>query len=132
MDPAKLVFGMNEIVLSNNLLTGQLPSEIGGLNASLAKLEVNDNQLSGGLPNEISSLSILQSFTIQNNPLLTGVIPDSFCAIGNLIFSCSDDLCGCDCRQGVCANATEPPSTTLEPASPGFGVGFGNPGFGGR
>jgi len=66
--------------LSNNLLTGAIPAEIGSL-INLQSLALSYNQLSGTIPIEIGNLTNLTSLYLHNNQL-SGNIPAE---IGNLI-----------------------------------------------
>ena len=45
--------------LNENLFTGSIPSEIGGL-TNLERLQLNDNQLSGQIPESICGLTNLE------------------------------------------------------------------------
>ena len=65
--------------LSNNLLSGSIPQQI-GLLENLKSIDFSNNQLTGLLPTELYSLDSLQSLNLSNN-LLSGEISDS---IGNL------------------------------------------------
>ena len=63
--------------LSNNQLTGEIPSEIGSL-TNLTLLTLNGNQITGEIPPEIGNLTNLEYLYLYNNQL-TGVIPESIC-----------------------------------------------------
>ncbi|MBI9054120.1 MAG: leucine-rich repeat domain-containing protein [Bacteroidales bacterium] len=65
--------------LDHNAITGEIPSEIGNLNA-LGELNLWENQLSGTIPIEIGNLTNLTTLDIGFNQL-TGSIPTE---IGNL------------------------------------------------
>ncbi|KAF7150793.1 hypothetical protein RHSIM_Rhsim02G0069000 [Rhododendron simsii] len=65
--------------LSNNLIYGTIPSQIGGL-SRLASLDVSINHLSGRIPSEVGMLRSLIELDLSMNNL-TGSIPTS---IGNL------------------------------------------------
>ena len=67
------------LLLESNLLSGDLPLEIGVLD-SLKNLDLSDNQLGGPLPTEFGDLSVLQDLILDSN-LINGSIPESF---GNL------------------------------------------------
>ena len=64
----------------DNQLTGEIPSEIGGL-VNLEQIHLNGNHLSGEIPSEIWELINLENLHLSGN-LLTGEIPSE---IGNLI-----------------------------------------------
>ena len=63
--------------LSNNQLTGEIPSEIGNL-TNLEVLWLYSNQLTGSIPSEIGNLANLERLWLNNNQL-TGEIPESIC-----------------------------------------------------
>ncbi|MDR2887405.1 MAG: hypothetical protein LBV26_05305 [Bacteroidales bacterium] len=65
----------NRVVMVSleNLLTGNIPPEIGKL-SNLRFLWLSGNQLSGNIPSEIGNLSKLQSLILDGN-MLTGSIP---------------------------------------------------------
>ncbi len=67
------------LLLESNLLSGDLPLEIGVLD-SLKTLDLSNNQLEGPLPFELGDLSILQNLILDSN-LISESIPESF---GNL------------------------------------------------
>jgi len=77
---------VNEILLTNNNLSGELPPQIGDL-TYLIRLELSNNQLSGTIPSEIEKLTPILGFTfglrflVLDNNELSGPIPLS---IGNL------------------------------------------------
>ncbi|XP_031474061.1 probable inactive receptor kinase At5g10020 [Nymphaea colorata] len=62
--------------LSNNLLSGLLPPDIGSL-VNLQVLDLNKNDFSGPIPSEISMLKNLVYLDLSNNHL-NGSIPDGF------------------------------------------------------
>ena len=59
--------------LSNNLLTGQIPPELGRLSTLLA-LRLENNLLTGPIPRELGNLAALEVLTLSGNSL-TGEIP---------------------------------------------------------
>lgn len=61
------------LLLSNSLLSGKLPAEIGDL-AALRWLDLGANQISGHLPPELGNLSNLEVIILSSN-LLTGPLP---------------------------------------------------------
>jgi uncharacterized membrane protein len=68
--------------LSNNFLTGSLPTEIKSLNR-LQELLVNNNFITGSVPAGFSSLPALYDLWINNNEL-TGTLPFSLAAFPRL------------------------------------------------
>lgn len=70
---------VTELLLSSNLLTGTIPSQISNL-SGLQYLELWGNQLSGSIPPQIGSLTGLLGLDLYSN-LLTGSIPPE---LGNL------------------------------------------------
>ncbi|KAE8706933.1 putative inactive receptor kinase [Hibiscus syriacus] len=66
---------MESLDLSDNSLTGGLPSEIGNI-ARLKMLNLAGNELSGQLPSELSKLSDLESLDLSRNNF-KGKIPDN-------------------------------------------------------
>ena len=72
---------VSKLELSNHLLNGRIPSELGNL-AKITDLDLSDNQLTGAIPAELGNLANLWSlrlFHIQ----LTGAIPAE---LGNLTY----------------------------------------------
>ncbi len=80
-----------ELNLTQNKLTGSIPSEVGNL-TNLEYLSLGDNQLTGEIPPEIENLTKLTSLDLSRNGL-TGEIPSE---IGNLTSLTS--LTGLDLR----------------------------------
>lgn len=74
---------MARINLSNNNLSGSLPSSIGSL-TRLNSLELYNNKISGILPYTIGRMHTLRYIYIYSNQF-TGNIPDSVCMLNNLI-----------------------------------------------
>ncbi|ONI27182.1 LOW QUALITY PROTEIN: hypothetical protein PRUPE_1G072900 [Prunus persica] len=60
--------------MSNNFLTGSLPSEVGDL-VNLAELDVSGNKLSGEIPATLDSCTILERLHLNNE--FEGTIPES-------------------------------------------------------
>lgn len=65
----------------------------------LGVINVENNRLSGALPSEVGLLSTLFALHLGNTTI-TGSVPSGVCSVQDLIFDCSDTLCGCacDCR----------------------------------
>uniref|UniRef100_A0A0D9Y2A4 Leucine-rich repeat-containing N-terminal plant-type domain-containing protein n=1 Tax=Oryza glumipatula TaxID=40148 RepID=A0A0D9Y2A4_9ORYZ len=60
--------GLLKMDLSNNLLQGSLPPELAGL-GSLTLLDLRNNSLTGGLPSFLQGMASLQDLLLSNNPL---------------------------------------------------------------
>jgi Leucine-rich repeat (LRR) protein len=65
-----------KINLSDNQLTGSIPSNIDLLSASLVSFDVSNNQLTGTIPTQLGSLSLLQSLYLSYNEFTSNTIPD--------------------------------------------------------
>lgn len=70
------------ISLENNLISGQIPQDIGYL-YNLAFLNLSSNQLDGSIPNSISHLAMLEQLILSNNSL-TGTIPPQITNLSHL------------------------------------------------
>lgn len=73
---------INQLNLSNNQLTGEIPSNIGNI-TNLNDLRLWTNKLTGSIPTSIGNLSNLTYLSIQNNQL-TGSMPASLGNLNNL------------------------------------------------
>ena len=71
-----------DLVLYNNKLRGQIPSELGSL-SNLTRLDLGNNQLSGPLPSELRQLTNLTNLRLSNNQL-SGEIPVWIGSLSNL------------------------------------------------
>ncbi|KAM7497431.1 hypothetical protein LguiA_021845 [Lonicera macranthoides] len=67
---------LEELVLSDNQFSGQLPNSWGHLNNSLRTLELSSNSISGPLPTSIGELSKIEKLDLHFNKL-NGSIPKS-------------------------------------------------------
>jgi len=67
------------LYLSNNQLSGPLPSELGNLTA-LEQVNLSNNNITGPIPPEIGNMTALIVMELQNN-MLSGVLPSE---LGNL------------------------------------------------
>jgi hypothetical protein len=83
------------IDLSNNNLTGVIPSTVGQLTGLRATLDLSFNQLSSTIPVEMGRLVLLRRLLLNNN-LLTGLIPLSLANMEGLtqLDLSSNDLVG--------------------------------------
>ena len=71
-----------ELDLSHNQLSGEIPSELGGL-SSLEDLNLGGNQLSGEIPSELGGLSRLRVLELWRNRL-SGEIPSGLGGLDGL------------------------------------------------
>ncbi|CAO2824314.1 unnamed protein product [Amaranthus hypochondriacus] len=78
--------------LSNNQLSGQIPSDLGKCQY-LNKLILSGNQLFGTIPLELSNLNRLNEFSVDSNDL-SGPIPGFFAKFDKSSFEGNDKLCG--------------------------------------
>ena len=76
------VFNTDSLILSDNQLTGPIPSEIGNL-INLTDLDLRGNQLTGPIPSEIGNLTNLRLLDLRGNQL-TGPIPSEIENLTNL------------------------------------------------
>jgi Leucine-rich repeat (LRR) protein len=70
---------VSQISLSNNQLTGSIPTELGNL-SNLTFLDLSSNQITGSIPKELDNLNNLQKLDLSENQL-TSSIPRE---LGNL------------------------------------------------
>ena len=68
------------MILEDNQLTGEIPSEIGNL-TNLYELLLGGNDLTGEIPSEIGNLTNLGRLWLSSNQF-TGEIPESLCDLG--------------------------------------------------
>ena len=73
---------VSEVGLPDNLLRGELPSELGDL-TNLESLSLGSNQLSGPIPTELGDLANLESLSLGSNQL-SGQIPPGLGDLANL------------------------------------------------
>ena len=73
---------VTRISLSNNALSGPIPSELGSL-SNLERLLLSGNRLSGSIPSGLGSLSNLEWLSLRRNQL-SGSIPSELGSLSNL------------------------------------------------
>ena len=73
---------VTEINLPQNLLAGELPSEVSDL-TELTRLDLRRNELIGEIPDDLDDLINLDSLSLANN-LLSGEIPAELGNLSNL------------------------------------------------
>ncbi|KAK8672587.1 hypothetical protein V6N13_110952 [Hibiscus sabdariffa] len=78
--------------LSSNDLSGPIPSELSNC-AYLNNLVLSNNRLSGPIPYQLSGLGRLKRFSVANN-YLTGAIPSAFEGQDKADFAGNSGLCG--------------------------------------
>ncbi|MBC6481851.1 MAG: putative Ig domain-containing protein [Hormoscilla sp. GM7CHS1pb] len=79
MHPGRRIASNRNLSLTNNSLTGTIPSELGEL-SNLTKLRLHNNEITGTIPTELGELANLQILGLSANAL-TGTIPPE---LGNL------------------------------------------------
>ncbi|KAK4752733.1 hypothetical protein SAY87_021531 [Trapa incisa] len=78
--------------LSMNELSGPIPPELGGC-SFLNGITLSNNKLSGTIPYQLGSLSRLNQFAVANNDL-SGAMPSFLSSYSKADFSGNDGLCG--------------------------------------
>ncbi|KAG1364396.1 putative leucine-rich repeat receptor-like serine/threonine-protein kinase [Cocos nucifera] len=66
---------VEQLILSNNFLSGAIPPEIGNI-SSIGLLDLSNNKLSGEIPRSLGNLSLIREIHLQKNQLY-GEIPAS-------------------------------------------------------
>jgi len=74
----------SEIDLSNNGLSGPLPSSLGSL-TTLTALRLGGNGITGSIPESLSSLASLSTLDLRGN-MLTGSVPVTLASLSQLLF----------------------------------------------
>ncbi len=67
------------LLLPENQITGEIPSEIGNL-TNLSNLNLSNNSLTGSIPPELGNLTNLNYLNLSDNQL-TGLIPNEICPL---------------------------------------------------
>ena len=123
-----LLSNMIDCWIDANAFSGTLSSSVRRL-SSLKSLRLNSTNLSGPLPPELGMLSQLEFLDISKT-MLSGTVELCWLNESQLIFDCSDSLCGCD--RCECPPQPEPQETapnalneTTE-ESYSFSLGTGN------
>ncbi|KAL5228764.1 hypothetical protein ABZP36_017029 [Zizania latifolia] len=75
---------LQELVISDNLFGGQLPSSIANLSTTLQKLYLGDNNITGRIPEDIGNLIGLNILYLAFTPL-SGELPTSIGRLANLV-----------------------------------------------
>ena len=73
-DINQILPNLEVLELSNNKLSGEIPSSMGNC-SNLEVVKLNNNRLSGQIPQQLSELHRLIIFSVANN-LLSGPVPD--------------------------------------------------------
>eukprot|EP00797_Seminavis_robusta_P023596 Sro38_g023590.1 LRR receptor-like serine threonine-protein kinase (399) ;mRNA; r:23241-24437 len=110
---------MKRLMLSDNLLEGTLPSDMGSL-VGLTHLDLATNLFEGSLPSELALLPKIKFLDLGQNVGITGTVPEDWnalnetlrrldvrgtsisgtipeglCGMEEMAFDCSETLCGC-------------------------------------
>lgn len=80
---------LDEVLFSNNALSGCLPEEITLLNGTNV-IDISNNKLIGDLPVDLKYLQNMEVVDIANN-MFRGKVPDSICSFPNLKISLSSN-----------------------------------------
>jgi Leucine rich repeat len=78
------MIGLDEFDLSENLLTGFIPSELGSLNL-VTRFLLQENLISGTIPSTLGNLSQLTTLYLDSNQL-TGTIPSELGYLSQLLY----------------------------------------------
>ncbi|KAM7502811.1 hypothetical protein LguiB_001715 [Lonicera macranthoides] len=74
---------LEELILSDNQFSGQLPNSWGHLNNSLRTLDLQSNSISGPLPTSIGELSKIETLDLSSNSI-SGPLPTSIGELSKL------------------------------------------------
>jgi len=66
---------MQDFDVSNNQLTGTIPSDINTISKDLLNLDISSNKLTGTIPSTIGQFSSLSTFAANNNTI-SGILPE--------------------------------------------------------
>lgn len=93
---------LNQLILSENFLTGNLPTAF-GLLCELQILYLDNNYFSGTIPSEFDALTGLKEVLFHNNSKLTGSISLDLCQLSAafllelISIDCESVMCDCNC-----------------------------------
>ena len=76
--------GLQDLVLSNTTLTGNLPDELPMQNPNLRKLILSDNFFNGTIPTSFGTLKKLVDFQLDGNKLSGSIADDAFASLDSL------------------------------------------------
>ena len=107
------------LLLNDNGLTGEIPSELGQL-TKLTTLLLQGNELSGMVPSEVGELTLLETIRIEMNPLLTGRVPSEVCDLRSFVLDTFTVDCPTREEAPICAIPSCCTSCNPLPPSPGF------------
>ncbi|CAN6701775.1 unnamed protein product [Malus baccata var. baccata] len=128
--PASIIGSLRELHflnLSNNALSGHIPSSLGNLTA-LESLDLSQNKLSGRIPGSLAQLTFLEYFNVSHNHLW-GQIPlgQQFGTFLEDSYQGNSDLCGRPLSkkcEGSESSRLPPPSSFEEDEEAGFTFEF--------
>lgn len=76
--------GLQDLVLSNTTLEGNLPDELPMQNPNLRKLILSDNSFNGTIPTSFGTLKKLVDFQLDGNKLSGSIADDAFASLDSL------------------------------------------------
>jgi len=94
---------LESLSLTENGLTGRIPTEIGNLRYMQA-MWLYDNFLTGTIPSSIDQFEYMYEFDVSNNQL-QGIIPNGICGLADENFGILEYLC-VDCEEVRCCCCT--------------------------